>query len=393
MDECNPFPQSCALSLDSPYCNQLDIECFSLMMKDPTYCYKFYWLEAIVKLIDENFERATFDAIIDEMIANAWYTVLEYHVHLSGMLKGEFRDALELVIIELAAKSELPSNASKIEIKKAIEQFNVDIKKYKIVLTKYVPYRALAGFYNRYEQGGGAKVNWNSTSAVVDYTQTVNHRILLPYTFDENSQLSRTVIFNPVWKQYIQDNSVALLGWIQHEKSKWLQVNNPEVPGIVYKLSPMDACARKLEQVRKLWEIILQRETILDIYTNKPIESEYDIDHFIPWSFVMNDELWNLIPMDSSLNSSKCNRLPHWMFFNRFADNQYEMYRLMWEDEYVRSRFEKCYRDNIHSIWAETELFKPGNSKKEFVNILQKNMQPVYDSARRQGYEIWKFEG
>ena len=159
MDECNPFPQSCALSLDSPYCNQLDIECFSLMMKDPTYCYKFYWLEAIVKLIDENFERATFDAIIDEMIANAWYTVLEYHVHLSGMLKGEFRDALELVIIELAAKSELPSNASKIEIKKAIEQFNVDIKKYKIVLTKYVPYRALAGFYNRYEQGGGAKVN------------------------------------------------------------------------------------------------------------------------------------------------------------------------------------------------------------------------------------------
>ena len=109
MDECNPFPQSCALSLDSPYCNQLDIECFSLMMKDPTYCYKFYWLEAIVKLIDENFERATFDAIIDEMIANAWYTVLEYHVHLSGMLKVEFRDALELVIIKLAAKSKLPS--------------------------------------------------------------------------------------------------------------------------------------------------------------------------------------------------------------------------------------------------------------------------------------------
>lgn len=393
MDERNPFPQSCALSPDSPYCNQLDIECFSLMMKDPTYCYKFYWLEAIVKLIDEDIEQATFDAIIDEMIANAWYTVLEYHVHLSGMLKGEFRDALELAIIELATKSELPSNASKVEIKNAIKQFNADIKKYKVALTKYVPYRALAGFYNRYEQGGGAKVNWDSISAIVGYTQTVNHRILLPYTFDENSQLNRTVIFNPVWKQYIQDNSVALLGWIQHEKSKWLQVNNPEVPGIVYKLSPMDASVRKLEHVRKLWEIVLQRETILDIYTNKPIESNYDIDHFIPWSFVMNDELWNLIPMDSSLNSSKNNRLPHWTFFNKFADNQYEMYRLMWDDEFVRSRFEKCYRDNIHSIWAETELFKPGNSKKEFVNILQKNMQPVYDSARRQGYEIWKFKG
>ena len=393
MDEYNSFPQSLALDISSPYCNQLDVECFSLMMKNPTYCYKFYWLEAIVKLIDEDFAQATLDAIIDEMIANAWYTVLEYHVHLSGMLKGEFRDALELAIVQLAAKSELPSNASKVEIKNAIKQYNTDIKKYKVALTKYVPYRALAGFYNRYEQGGGAKVNWNSASEIVGYTQAVNRRILLPYTFDEGSQLNRVVVFNPVWKQYIQDNSVALLGWIQHEKSKWLQVNNPEVPGIVYKLSPMDASVRKLEQVRKLWKIILQRETILDIYTNKPIENDYDIDHFIPWSFVMNDELWNLIPMDSSLNSSKSNRLPDWNFFKRFALNQYEMYCLMWNDDDVRSRFEKCYRDNIHSIWAEIELFKPGNSKDEFINILQKNMQPVYDSARRQGYEIWNFKG
>lgn len=27
--------------------------------------------------------------------------------------------------------------------------------------------------------------------------------------------------------------------------------------------------------------------------------------------------------------------------------------------------------------------------KPEFCHILEKNMQPVYDSARRQGYEIW----
>ena len=41
----------------------------------------------------------------------------------------------------------------------------------------------------------------------------------------------------------------------------------------------------------------------------------------------MNDELWNLMPMDSSLNSSKSNKLPKWdPFFNRFAANQYMMY-------------------------------------------------------------------
>ena len=61
------------------------------------------------------------------------------------------------------------------------------------------------------------------------------------------------------------------------------------------------------------------------------------------------------------------------------------------EKEELHKRFEACYRDNLHSIWAGQELYRPGNSKEEFYNILQKNMQPVYDSARRQGYEIWSY--
>ena len=117
---------------------------------------------------------------------------------------------------------------------------------------------------------------------------------------------------------------------------------------------------------------------------------QYDVDHFIPWSFVMNDELWNLMPMDSSLNSSKSNRLPKWSpFFIRFAKNQFIMYQLIHEKEGIRKLYESCYRDNLHSIWAGQELYRKGNSEEEFMNILQKNMQPVYDSARRQGYEVW----
>ena len=41
------------------YLNKLDIEGFSNMLKDPSYCYKFYWLEAIVNLIDENVGSTT----------------------------------------------------------------------------------------------------------------------------------------------------------------------------------------------------------------------------------------------------------------------------------------------------------------------------------------------
>ena len=86
----------------------------------------------------------------------------------------------------------------------------------------------------------------------------------------------------------IQDYTVSILGWIQYEKVKWLQNNNPEVPGLVYKLLPMDEKMRKLGKVRKLWEAVLDIGPVSDVFTGKPIlAGAYDIDHFIPWSFVM----------------------------------------------------------------------------------------------------------
>jgi hypothetical protein len=95
--------------------------------------------------------------------------------------------------------------------------------------------------------------------------------------------------------------------------------------------------------------------------------------------------------MDSSLNSSKSNRLPKWdPFFLRFAGNQYLLYEMVQEKPGIRRLYEACFRDNLHSIWAGQELYRPGNTREEFTSILQKNMQPVYDSARRQGYELWK---
>ncbi len=361
------------------------------MMKDPSFCYKFYWLEAIVKLIAANVTETTFDAIIDEMIANAWYSVREFHVHLSGIQSdGGVRDGLERAIILLTELSDLPANASKVEIKNEIKKHNDALKKYKEQLTNMVPYRALAGFFAK----SGDAVDWGSTVRMTKYIkQFSEEKILLPYTFGESSKLKKQVYFNSEWIDMIQDNAVSILGWIQYEKVKWLQNNNPEVPGLVYKLAPLDEKMRKLGKVRKLWNGVLELTEIRDVFKDEPIVfKEYDVDHFVPWSFVMNDELWNLMPMDSSLNSVKSNKLPHWdPFFERFASNQFVMYELISQKPGLHKLFEACYRDNLHSIWAGQELYRPGNSRIQFYNILQKNMRPVYDSARRQGYEVWDF--
>lgn len=377
------------LTIEGKYYNTLDIEGFSLMMKDPSYCYKFYWLEAIVKLISEGVTETTFNEIIDEMISNAWYSVIEFHIHLSGFQNGEVRDGLERAVLKLSELSNLPSGASKTEIKNAIYMHASELKLCKEQLTNMVPYRALAGFFQR----GNEAVNWNSTVRMVEYIERMNKLVLLPYTLGRSSKLKKEAYFNPSWVEMIQDNTVSILGWIQYEKVKWLQLNNPEVPGLVYKLAPLDEKMRKLGNVRKLWEGILDITPVFDVFTGNKIESKkYDVDHFIPWSFVMNDELWNLMPMDSSLNSSKSNHLPKWdPFFRRFAENQFQMYELVQKNHNLHKLYESCYRDNLHSLWAGQELYRPGNSRTEFFCILEKNMQPVYDSARRQGYELWNY--
>ena len=132
MAELDPAKIGQSLTIDEKYYNTLDIEGFSHMMKDPSYCYKFYWLEAIVHLISEGVSETTFDEVINEMICNAWYSVREFHIHLSGIqADGQVRDGLERAVLTLSDLSDLPSNASRIEIKNAIhalKELNCEIE-------------------------------------------------------------------------------------------------------------------------------------------------------------------------------------------------------------------------------------------------------------------------
>lgn len=381
------------LIIDRNYYNKLDIEGFSKMMSSPSYSYKFYWLEAIVQLISANRTEVTYDEIINKMIVNAWFPVQEYHIHLSGIYgEGEVKDNLEKAVSRLFKLSDLPSNADEIQIINKLNEFSDDkeLHFYKTELTKNVPYKALSGFANK----GTEKIDLNSSAGrmIAYYNRLSGSEILLPYTFNDEKSLKKVVLFNDGWIQMIQDNTVSILGWIKYEKVKWLQNNNPEVPGIVYKLTQEDEKARKLENVRKLWDAILEIRPVKNVFMEGDINREsYAVDHFIPRNFVMNDELWNLMPMDPIQNMQKNKKLPAWNdYFEQFANNQFIMYELIHEKPGLQKLYKHCYKDNLHSIWAVQELYRKGNSPSEFINILGKNMQPVYDSARRQGYEIWK---
>jgi hypothetical protein len=45
-------------------------------------------------------------------------------------------------------------------------------------------------------------------------------------------------------------------------------------------------------------------------YCETPLNDEWEVDHFLPWVFVLEDKLWNLVPCCKNCNSSKSDKIP-----------------------------------------------------------------------------------
>lgn len=86
-----------------PYSNTLDIARFSRLFDNKSECYKLFWFRAIARKIKEGHQTITFETLIDEMIADAWYMVSEYRLNLGP------NDALERVVHRLSKISKIKS--------------------------------------------------------------------------------------------------------------------------------------------------------------------------------------------------------------------------------------------------------------------------------------------
>ena len=58
MTQRDPAIPGYSLVIDGEYKNTLDIEGFSRMMKDPSYCYKFYWVSPLKKNMQPVYDSA-----------------------------------------------------------------------------------------------------------------------------------------------------------------------------------------------------------------------------------------------------------------------------------------------------------------------------------------------
>lgn len=360
-----------------PYSDKLDVQRLSHLFEKMSECYKLFWFQAIVNQVSKEKQRITFDTLINDMVADAWYMVSEYRLNLGPA------DTLENLVHYAYRISGLKSNEKREKILDFLKSSSDrELLRMKRTLTYNVPYRLQAPVLSELKGK-----DWNVSQNVLAIR--INQQKRLIYYFVHISGLQSVIEIQPDWMEYIIQNKGILRGWIQYNLAIYLQKRNPSVPGITSKLCPPQE--RKLEKVRKYWKTIISVEPVYDIYTGQIMTvGNISIDHFVPWSYVAHDELWNLSPTTRSINSQKSNFLPDWeLYFDKLCKVEYQSYQLIWKYAAVHKEFEKCSQEHVNGVDVKQKLYRNGLSREEFSNNLEEIMSPVYQAAQNMGFANW----
>lgn len=258
-----------------PYSEELNIEYLGQLFRNTTECYKFFWFKAIVKKVTKGKLELTYEELVDEMIADAWYMVTEYHLNLGP------KDTLESLVTLIKQKNpELKSKEEKtliIDFLKNTEDKELISKKR--ALTYNVPYRLQSPFLENLK---GKDWNVGETKLI----EKINQENRLIYYFTALNGLATKIIIQKDWAEYIVKNQQIIWGWLEYNMILYIQKRNPNVPGIADKLYPPKE--RKLEKIKNYWKLILSLEPIREIYGDEILtEQNISIDHFVPWSYVL----------------------------------------------------------------------------------------------------------
>lgn len=359
-----------------PYSEKLNTASLARIFDNKSESYKLFWFKAILHEVGLGRSTVSFRELIERMIVDAWYVVSEFKLNLGPA------DTLEKTVLYIAEKEGfLPTVKEEALLSYLHATDDKTIMGYMRVLALNVPYRLQAPLI----PNPGSKL-WYRTNAISDY---INSQDGVIYHIEHNGSLDNRIIITELWMDYMQSNLGILIGWTDFNLITYLQRRNPTVPGISNKIYPPQE--RKLTAATNYWKHIIQQGRVRDIYSGEELTTRgLSIDHFVPWSYVASDELWNLIPTEKNINSSKSNNLPDWdTYFRRLAHAEYDAYIFTGSDERATALFEKCAKENLNNEEVRYRLYVHGQTEQHFTNQLEELLLPIYESARNMGFRKW----
>jgi hypothetical protein len=348
-----------------PQDNKLEISRLAQIYNNTVATYKFYWFVSILDIVvmEQRKQMSVWEIIVG-MIAEAWYPI-----HYFRLSFGK-SDSLYDKIITIQQNLNIPIGANKDEIKNILKA-KLNDREFKRIIRIFkqnVPYWFLSPWVTSY----------NVREVMFLSQQWTNN---CPYAIN-----GETIEINPQWLQYLNDNYLILRDFSFWNLTLFLQKRNPNVPDVPSKLvKPIQRDS--LTKQRHFWDTYIEINGSMQcIYTGKTLyKKEYDLDHFIPWSFVSHNLLWNLLPADSSINSSKSNNLPLLdIFLKPFA----QMHQKAIKEIFSKKPNDKLFEDYliVHNSISELVQF----SDDDFLKVFQKTFSPMVQIAENMGFRYWQ---
>lgn len=126
------------------------------------------------------------------------------------------------------------------------------------------------------------------------------------------------------------------------------------------------------------------------IYTNQRINAKrFSLDHYLPWSFLAHDQLWNLIPTSPEVNSAKSNNIPSKKYFESFVFMQHQGLTVS-HNKLPPQKWQNQ---------VESYLSDLGNTQENLLNLAclsesyKRTIMPLTSLAAAQGFRIeWSFD-
>lgn len=237
--------------------------------------YKYGFLKAILDNLYNTDEKLllTFDQLFGKFAEIYWNLVLKYHIKQKSSDANGRVTTLERVLWETRDRFQIEEGIP-------FESLSDD---------------AAAFVCNKVKQG----CKDNVVGALYGDLQG------LLYSFDIKAGW---IQFNPVMYEFICKHKVAIEKINYYEWAKYLEkINKDDV---------MDHLLTKIDESAKRNNLSYYRDILFEEFENKCFycgkkvtEKSVHVDHFIPWSFIKDDNLWNFVLACPKCNISKKDKL------------------------------------------------------------------------------------
>ncbi|MFO7743837.1 MAG: HNH endonuclease domain-containing protein [Psychroflexus sp.] len=320
--------------------------------------YKFYWFLGIIEEIELGSKEIQKEKVFARMIANAWYPIDYFKLSFGS------QDKIAELINDFKITTSINLSHTKLQIYQQLintEQSSLQNKLFH--LDKNVPHKFLSPWFK-----GSKKAVYEASKN--DYQNSI-------YRLSKNK-----ISINDNWFDYIRLNAKIIKDFIFWNLALFIQVRNPSTPNILNKLIKPAKRNSLTKQRQKFWNIYLkEKPKTRCIFTDQVLDiNNYHVDHFVPYSFVSHDLIWNLVPIDPSFNGTKSNHLPsmktHFEHFYNLQKDAIEVF-----GEFMP----KTYKEEYLSVFPDFNERRDIEFKK-FKDVVS----PLITVAHNNGFEYLK---